>query len=87
VYAYKGATDLIAPRQLGIYANGKKLTLKAGHSGAELLILSGQPIHEPLVQYGPFVMNTTEEIDRAVNDFQNPQFLSGLIPDRKIPMQ
>lgn len=82
VYAYKGATDLIASRQLGIYANGCKLTLKAGSSGAELLLLSGQPIHEPLVQYGPFVMNTSEEIDRAINDFQNPQFLSELTLDK-----
>jgi redox-sensitive bicupin YhaK (pirin superfamily) len=79
VYAYNGATDLIASRQLGIYANGKKLTLKAGPSGAELLVLSGQSINEPVVQYGPFVMNTSEEIDRAINDFQNPQFLNGLI--------
>jgi redox-sensitive bicupin YhaK (pirin superfamily) len=83
VYAYKGATDLIASRQLGIYANGKKLTLRAGPLGAELLVLSGQPINEPLVQYGPFVMNTHEEIDRAIQDFQNPQFLSGPALDRK----
>ena len=83
VYAYKGATDLITSRQLGIYANGKKLTLKAGPSGAELLVLSGEPINEPLVQYGPFVMNTHEEIDRAMKDFQDPQFLSGLTRDRR----
>jgi redox-sensitive bicupin YhaK (pirin superfamily) len=83
VYAYKGATDLIASRQLGIYANGKKLTLKAGPSGAELLVLSGEPINEPLVQYGPFVMNTHEEIDRAMKDFQDPQFLNRLALDRK----
>ena len=53
VYAYKGATDLLTSRQLGIYANGKKLTLKAGPSGAALLLLSGEPINEPMVQYGP----------------------------------
>jgi redox-sensitive bicupin YhaK (pirin superfamily) len=87
VYAYKGATDLIGSRQLGIYANGRELALKAGPSGAELLVLSGQPINEPIVQYGPFVMNTAEEIDRAINDFRNPQFLNGLALDRKTPMQ
>jgi redox-sensitive bicupin YhaK (pirin superfamily) len=83
VYSYKGATDLIASRQLGIYANGRKLQLKAGPSGAGLLVLSGQPIDEPLVQYGPFVMNTPEEIERAIKDFQNPKFLSELALDRK----
>jgi redox-sensitive bicupin YhaK (pirin superfamily) len=87
VYAYKGATDLIASRQLGIYASGRRLTLKAGPSGAELLVLSGQPINEPIVQYGPFVMNTAEEIDRAIDDFRNPRFLNGLTLNRKIPMQ
>lgn len=83
VYAYKGATDLIASRQLGIYANGRELAIKAGPSGAQLLMLSGQPIDEPVVQFGPFVMNTSEEIDRAISDFQNPLFLSELRHDRK----
>ena len=86
VYAYKGATDLIASRQLGVYANGKSLALKAGPSGAELLVLSGQPINEPVVQYGPFVMNTSEEIDRAISDFQSPKFLNELMLDRKVQM-
>jgi redox-sensitive bicupin YhaK (pirin superfamily) len=86
LYVYKGATDLIASRQLGVYDNGGRLALKAGPSGAELLVLSGQPINEPIVQYGPFVMNTSEEINRAINDFQNPQFLSGLTLDTKGPM-
>ena len=83
VYVYKGATDLIANRQLGIYSEGKNLLLKAGPAGAELLVLSGRPIKEPLVQYGPFVMNTKEEIERALKDFQSPQFLeqlSGSLP-------
>jgi redox-sensitive bicupin YhaK (pirin superfamily) len=76
VYIYKGAickgtTELIAKRQLAIYGKGKKLQLKAGSSGAELLVLSGRPIRAPLVQYGPFVMNTTEEIERALKDFQS----------------
>jgi redox-sensitive bicupin YhaK (pirin superfamily) len=76
-YVYKGATHSIESRQLGVYAGGSTLQLKAGPSGAELLVLSGRPIKEPVVQYGPFVMNTPEEIERALKDFQNPQFLSG----------
>ncbi len=83
VYVYKGATDLIATRQLGVYASGSTLQLKAGPSGAEFLVLSGRPINEPLVQYGPFVMNTSEEIECALTDFRDPQFLSGLTSNRK----
>ena len=81
VYAYQGATNLITSRQLGVYASGNNITLKAGPSGAGLLVLSGKPINEPIVQHGPFVMNTSEEINRAINDFHNPAFLSGLTRD------
>jgi redox-sensitive bicupin YhaK (pirin superfamily) len=83
VYVYKGATDLIASRQLGVYAGGSTLQLNAGPKGAELLVLSGRPIDESLVQYGPFVMNTAEEIKHAMADFQDPQFLSRLTSNRK----
>lgn len=88
VYVYKGAIDngaidknnhsVISARQLGIYSKGEKLILKAGTAGAELLVLSGRPIEEPLVQYGPFVMNTAEQIEQAMKDFQSPDFLRSL---------
>ena len=78
VYVYNGATDALTSRQLGIYASGDTLQLKAGPNGAELLMLSAKPINEPVAQYGPFVMNTSEEIEQAIKDFQNPQFLDGL---------
>jgi redox-sensitive bicupin YhaK (pirin superfamily) len=84
VYVYRGATDVIASRQMGIYAKGSALQLTAGAMGAELLLLSGRPISEPLVQRGPFVMNTAEEIRRALTDFQNPQYLSKLTTGRLV---
>ncbi|MEH6591274.1 MAG: pirin family protein [Halioglobus sp.] len=84
VYVYKGETDSIARRQLGVYGKGKNLQLKAGSSGAELLVVSGRPISEPLVQYGPFVMNTKEEIERAMRDFQSQAFLESLSNQRPI---
>lgn len=83
VYVYKGATDLIGARQLGIYAKGNTLQLQASPSGAEILVLSGRAIEEPVVQYGPFVMNTPDEIEQALHDFSNPQFLNQLTSGRK----
>jgi redox-sensitive bicupin YhaK (pirin superfamily) len=83
VFVYQGATDLIASRELGVYGSGSTLKLTAGPVGAEFLVLSGQPINEPLVQYGPFVMNTAKEIKQALEDFRNPNFLSNLKSNRK----
>lgn len=78
VYVYSGETNLIKSRQLGIYKTGKTLKLTGSLSGAKLLLLSGQPIKEPVKQYGPFVMNTVEEINHALQDFHNPQYLAQL---------
>ncbi|WP_374564304.1 pirin family protein [Nitrosomonas sp.] len=47
----------------------------AGSKGARLLVVSGKPVGEPVVQYGPFVMNTREEIDQALQDFQTNSFV------------
>ncbi|MBX3617928.1 pirin family protein [Nitrosomonas sp.] len=54
---------------------GETLDFTAGKKGARLLVVSGKPIGEPVVQYGPFVMNTREEIDQALQDFQSNRFV------------
>jgi len=51
------------------------LPFSAGASGAKLLLMRGLPLREPVVHYGPFVMNTNEEINRALRDYQSGQFL------------
>ena len=45
--------------------------LNAEDDGAEFLILGGPEIGEPIARYGPFVMNTREEIYQAIEDFNN----------------
>jgi len=50
------------------------LSLVAGAEPIELLMLQGRPIKEPVVQYGPFVMNSREEIQQTLFDYQRTQF-------------
>ncbi len=50
------------------------VTLTANDDGAELLLLQGRPIGEPVVQHGPFVMNTQDEIREAFMDYQRDRF-------------
>ncbi len=53
--------------------DGEDITVDS-HAGAHLLLLNGEPIDEPVVQSGPFVMNTEGEIRQAMMDFRNGKF-------------
>ena len=54
-------------------ANTDRVTLEASE-GSKVLIIAGRPLNEPIVEYGPFVMNTEQEIYQAVRDFQAGKF-------------
>jgi redox-sensitive bicupin YhaK (pirin superfamily) len=49
--------------------SGERIAIEAG-SDAQLLVLNGEPIHEPVASYGPFVMNTRDEIRQAIEDYE-----------------
>ncbi|WP_111641885.1 pirin family protein [Marinimicrobium alkaliphilum] len=74
VYVYEGDIA-IGERKLthgnaGMLGKGDSIRVTAGKDGARLLVLAGIPIGEPIAQYGPFVMNTQEEIEQAINDYR-----------------
>lgn len=74
VYLYDGsaflADESIPHQSACVLSQGDVAPIQAGESGARLLILSGRPLDEPIAQYGPFVMNTQEEIEQAIEDYR-----------------
>jgi redox-sensitive bicupin YhaK (pirin superfamily) len=82
VYLYEGDATVgddgqaLARRTAGLLSDGDLLRVKAGGAGARFLLLAGKPLNEPVVQYGPFVMNTREEIEQAVRDYQSGKLTS-----------
>ena len=58
----------------GVLSAGELLSLQAAASGARALVLIARPLGEPVVQYGPFVMNTRAEIEQAIADFTTGEF-------------
>jgi len=76
LYAYDGdalvgeAGKALPRRAAGLLGEGDRVRIRGGRNGARVLLLSGKPLGEPVVQYGPFVMNTREEIEQAIEDYQ-----------------
>jgi redox-sensitive bicupin YhaK (pirin superfamily) len=76
VYAIGGSVELaqqktLKTNQIALYERGDSLLNLYAASGAELLILGGAPLNEPVYSYGPFVMNTEEQIRKCVDDYRN----------------
>jgi len=73
-YVYEGevAADgkTLARGTLAVFEGGDRIALRAGQAGASVLLCDAMPIREPVARYGPFVMNTREELMRAFDDYQ-----------------
>ena len=78
VYCYEGAItvagEALGRRRLGVLGDGDGVALTADDDGARVLLIAGRPFGEPIVRYGPFVMNSEQEIRDAISDFRAGRF-------------
>jgi redox-sensitive bicupin YhaK (pirin superfamily) len=79
LYAYEGGAQVgpeaqaraLPHRAAGVLSDGERVRVQAGPAGVRFLLLAAKPLREPVVQYGPFVMNTREEIEQALADYRD----------------
>ena len=75
VYVFEGdarlAGAVLARHTLAVLGPGDAFGIEAGTDGARFILVAGRPLGEPVVQYGPFVMNTREEIEQALADYRD----------------
>jgi redox-sensitive bicupin YhaK (pirin superfamily) len=62
-------------RSLVLFDSGDEVTVQAGEEGIRFLLVSGQPLEEPVAWYGPIVMNTQAELNQAVAELRNGTFI------------
>jgi redox-sensitive bicupin YhaK (pirin superfamily) len=78
LYPYEGTLELggttLRTHDAGVLAEQGDAAVQAGPDGARFLLLAAKPLNEPVVQYGPFVMNTRDEIEQAIRDYQGGAF-------------
>lgn len=79
IYFYRGSSLLvedtnIKPYQAVHLISDEDIRLETCEENVKILLLQSKPIQEPVVQYGPFVMNSREEIQETFNEFQKTQF-------------
>jgi redox-sensitive bicupin YhaK (pirin superfamily) len=83
-YVYEGQAALgpegeaqpVAAGRLAVLGEGEGVSAVAGQAGARFLLVAARPLREPIARYGPFVMNTREEIAQAVEDYRRGTFLA-----------
>jgi len=81
IYVVNGAVEIVGDESsaqvpaesLAVLSDGDRLVLQAD-GDSRVLLVAGRPFHEPVARYGPFVMNTQEEIQQAFSDYRSGKF-------------
>jgi redox-sensitive bicupin YhaK (pirin superfamily) len=77
-YVFRGEAVIdgrpIPSPKLVVFSDGDSVSIRAGADGTRFLLVSGKPLNEPVARYGPFVMNTREEIGQALSDLRRGCF-------------
>ncbi len=75
IYVYEGKVEIagvpVGPQELARLEGEGSIDIQALDQDAKLMVIAGKPLKEPIVHYGPFVMNTTEEIEQALQDYRS----------------
>ena len=84
LYNYEGSAAIgpdgkrLPNRAAGVLSDGDEVRVRAGAEGVRFLLLAAKPLGEPVVQYGPFVMNKREEIEQAIDDYRSGSLASAV---------
>jgi redox-sensitive bicupin YhaK (pirin superfamily) len=65
----------ISHPRLVVFGDGDQVSVRAADPGVRFLLVSGKPLNEPIARWGPFVMNTQEEIEQTLEDLRNGNFV------------
>jgi quercetin 2,3-dioxygenase len=78
IYVFEGELrvdgEAVRNGEVGVLSEAGALAVRASPTGARFLVIVGKPIREPIAKYGPFVMNTPDEIRTAIRDYQSGRF-------------
>jgi redox-sensitive bicupin YhaK (pirin superfamily) len=71
----EGDGETVSHPKLVVFDDGDYVRVHAAKQSVRFLLVSGKPLYEPIARYGPFVMNTREEIEQALRDLRNGTFV------------
>jgi redox-sensitive bicupin YhaK (pirin superfamily) len=82
VYVFEGELSVgtgnraarLPQHTLAVLGDGAQVTVQAGKTAGRAILVAGRPLHEPVARYGPFVMNTQEQLREAFADYRSGRF-------------